>query len=303
MPERLGSKQFKDILRSAPIPIIIVGMEGVILFVNDAVETYFGYARNELIKQLVNVLIPEPALNKSNKRKKNEVAQPMIRPLNSGLNLRARHKNGHEIPVDISLSPVATAMGKSFFTAILHIRNDFTAPAENLYNLIRRDPLTNLFTVDCFKDRLGYAISLVRNTNVLLSVFYIDIDNFKRINDTYGHSVGDKVLKTFSDRLKQSLRTCEVIARFSGDEFGCLITNIARQKDIKVIVARVLESIAEPFFIENLCLSITASIGISFFPNDSHDAAILLEKADLAMYKAKKKGKNCCRYSSKLVPC
>lgn len=299
MPDRLCNIQFKEILETAPEPIIIIGEEGLILFVNNAVEKNFGYAPNELINQLVTVLIPSSAQNKPNKSTKNYASKL---PINSGFNLRVRHKHGHEIPVDISLSPIATAPCKPFITAILHICNDFIAPAENLYNLVRRDPLTNLFTIDYFKDRLSYAISLIHNTNKKLSVFYIDIDNFKLVNDTYGHSVGDKVLKIFSDRLKQSFRACEEIARFSGDEFGCLIANIEQQKDIKVIVNRVFTSISEPFFIDNLQLSISASIGISFFPNDSNDAVMLLEKADLAMYKAKKKGKNCFHYSSKLIP-
>ncbi len=300
MSERLDSRHFKMILEFAPAPIIIIGMEGTILFVNNAVENYFGYRRTEITHQLVSSLIPE--ISKTDFTK-NEDLQFLMLLLNRGLDVHVRHKSGYDIPVDISLSPVVTTEEQSLITAILHIRHDVHAHEENLYNLVQRDSLTTLFTRDCFKDKLRYAINLVRNTNKILSVLYLDIDHFKNINDTYGHAIGDRVLKLFASRLKQSLRTCEVIARFSGDEFVCLITNIERESDIDVIVSRVFESISEPFFIENKSLSISASMGISLFPKDSDDPAILIEKADFAMYEAKKNGKNGFCYASESVLC
>ena len=129
-----------------------------------------------------------------------------------------------------------------------------------------------------------------------MAIFFIDLDNFKQINDSYGHKAGDELLKTVAKRLKKSIRETDTASRLSGDEFTVLLPGISNDFDINQIANRILNSLKEVFPINNQELSITASLGISIYPADSNIPDELLKFADIAMYKAKEKGKNNFQY-------
>jgi diguanylate cyclase (GGDEF)-like protein/PAS domain S-box-containing protein len=299
MPKGLNDIQFKEIVQISPEPIIIVHHKGHILFANDVVEKYFGYHPDELVGQLIEILLPDSLKEEHVKLRKGYMSHPVTRPMNMGLNFRARHKSGHEISIDISLNPLSIAPNTLIITASICPGKNILSREESLYNLIQHDSLTNLFNLDTFKERLNYAINLFNRRDVIFYVLYIDIDNFKMVNDVYGHAMGNRLLKTFSERLTHRLRNCDLIARLGGDEFGCLISNIKQKKNITQVVKRLITFLSEPFFldaIDEIIVSITVSVGISVFPKDGDDATTLLAKADSAMYKAKKTGKNNCYF-------
>jgi len=153
------------------------------------------------------------------------------------------------------------------------------------------DKLTALPNRVLFKDRLEHGIAQAKRHRWILAVMFVDLDEFKSINDMYGHLAGDAALQTVAIRLKHTTRSDDTISRFGGDEFLCVLTQLHAQNDIAMIAAKILKAIQAPCdlrvddVIVNLCIG--ASIGISVFPKDGTTAAALIKRADGAMYGAK----------------
>ncbi len=172
------------------------------------------------------------------------------------------------------------------------------------------DSLTGLPNRKMFKDYLTRAASEARRNLQKLSILFLDLDNFKRINDTMGHPTGDKLLKAFADRLSGCLRETdmlahpvnehagEIVARLAGDEFIILLPQTTGPVDAQKVATRILESLTRPFIINQQEIYISTSIGIALFPTDGVDGNELLKSADIAMYSAKKLGRNNYQYYS-----
>ncbi|NVM93134.1 diguanylate cyclase (GGDEF)-like protein [Variovorax sp. SG517] len=158
------------------------------------------------------------------------------------------------------------------------------------------DELTRLLNRSSLQHELAVAIRRSNRQQKQFAVMFVDLDRFKHINDTLGHGVGDEMIKTCGQRLKALLRNTDVVARFGGDEFVLLIEDLERANDAAVIAQRVLEHCAEPFVIEGRELHVTASVGVSIYPENGGDAETLLKNADTAMYRAKEKGRNTYRF-------
>ena len=154
------------------------------------------------------------------------------------------------------------------------------------------DSLTGLPNRALFLDRIEQEIRHASRDDSNLAVLFLDLDNFKQINDSFGHSAGDTVLISISKRLKQALREIDTIARLGGDEFIILLGDFKKVEDINDIAAKLFDAIQQPLEINNNELFVTTSIGISIFPNDGTSAEILLRNADAAMYRAKENGPN-----------
>jgi len=153
------------------------------------------------------------------------------------------------------------------------------------------DQLTGLPNRMLFKDRLEHGIAQAKRHRWILAVMFVDLDNFKSINDTYGHEAGDAVLKTVATRLAHTTRNDDTVSRFGGDEFLYLLTPLHDQGDVAIIAAKIHEAIRAPCEVRagdvTVSLSLEASIGIAVFPNDGATAAALIAYADDAMYGAK----------------
>jgi len=163
---------------------------------------------------------------------------------------------------------------------------------ETIRWLAYHDSLTNLPNRALFNDRLTIALTHAHRGRQKLVVMLLDLDQFKEINDTLGHSVGDKLLQLVGSRLTNLLRKGDTVARVGGDEFLLLLPGITRMEDATNIAQKILELFQEPFVLNNQKLYITTSIGIVTYPNNGEDADILIKNADIAMYYAKKKGRN-----------
>ncbi|MEH7255301.1 EAL domain-containing protein, partial [Neobacillus niacini] len=158
--------------------------------------------------------------------------------------------------------------------------------------LAYHDPLTDLPNRRLFQEKLERSLDVSKTLQSKLAVMYIDLDRFKYINDTLGHSVGDLLLKKISTRIKELLGENDVLARLGGDEFAVLLPNINDINRVIEYSKNMIKSLEDPFFIQKYELFITASIGISIFPNDGRDSETILMHADSALYKAKDKGRN-----------
>jgi len=160
------------------------------------------------------------------------------------------------------------------------------------------DLLTDLPNRLLFNDRLTLALAYAKRNRKKLAVMLLDLDLFKEVNDTLGHSVGDKLLRVVSDRLRGLLRKSDTVARMGGDEFLILLPEITEVEDTGKIAQNILNSIQEPFLVDDHELHITTSIGFAIYPNDGKDGDTLIKNADVAMYCSKERGRaNYRRYT------
>ncbi len=162
--------------------------------------------------------------------------------------------------------------------------------------LASHDVLTGLPNRKLFYDRLKQSLTRARRHGHLVGILFLDLDGFKRINDTLGHSAGDKLLKEAARRLKEMLRESDTISRLGGDEFTIVLDNIHREQDVRHIAEKILKILSEPYAIGEHQLFVTGSIGVSMYPFDGTDVETLVKHADIAMYRAKSHGKNTCQF-------
>jgi diguanylate cyclase (GGDEF)-like protein/PAS domain S-box-containing protein len=163
-------------------------------------------------------------------------------------------------------------------------------------HLAQHDVLTHLPNRVLFNDRLAQALALAERQGKQLAVMFVDLDYFKKINDSLGHEVGDKLLQSVAGRLTACVRRTDTVSRLGGDEFAVLLSQVEQAEDAAFSARKILRSLAAPYVIDNKSLDISASIGGSAYPSDGRDAESLLNKADTAMYEAKQRGRNNYRF-------
>ena len=161
-----------------------------------------------------------------------------------------------------------------------------------LAHQVHHDALTGLPNRLLFNDRLEHAISKAKSNNKQIAVFFIDLDHFKEINDSMGHDVGDEVLKIFAKRLTGSARGEDTLARMGGDEFMLIMEDVHGTQSASIVADKIIESVKTSILINEKSLYLTASIGISIYPQNGEDSYALIKNADTAMYRAKDKGRN-----------
>ena len=210
-------------------------------------------------------------------------------------------KNGVIVPCEISATAIPTANG----TVIHGIMRDISKRKlvmEQLHQLAHHHPLTGLPNRLLMCARLEHSIQYAKRENIHGAILFIDLDNFKKINDSLGHNAGDQVLKTVAKRLLEHGREVDTIAHLSGDEFVIILQKIRTVDDARARAQQVIDNMQIPFLVDGYELFISCSIGIVEFDGDCDGMENLLKNADAAMYKAKDKGKNCYQlYSSKLT--
>lgn len=283
-----SSQRYQAVLSSTKDGFWLTDILGVILDVNDAYCSYSGYTRQELRGMKISQL----DFNESESDVAGRIQQ-LIKDGSSIFETMHQRKDGSTWPVEISISYSDIQQGQ-FFVFLRDISERKQAEKQIQY-MAYNDLLTGLPNRELLADRLDQAISQALRTDKLLAICYIDLDGFKPINDRFGHATGDRLLLQFARRIKQSLRKGDTIARLGGDEFTLILSNLESIYQGEEIVHRTLESIAQPFEIDGFRIHISASIGVTFFPNDQSDPDTLLRHADQAMYLAKESGKNTFR--------
>lgn len=163
---------------------------------------------------------------------------------------------------------------------------------EKISHQAHHDPLSQLPNRALFIDRLTQGLIRAPWNHRNVGVLFLDLDHFKKVNDSFGHKVGDLLLKSVGQRLTECVRDGDTVARLGGNEFTVVLADIARVEDIQNIAKKITRELAKPYFLEGQEILITSSIGISLFPVDGQDAETLLKNTDMAMYRAKEQGRN-----------
>lgn len=286
-------QQSQHIMEVTPEAIIISDSNGKIMMANAQVEKLFGYSRDEMIGASIEILVPERlrAGHIAHRSMYIAMAHPPVRAMGKGRELFARRKDGSEFSADISLGPLKTKDGNFVISAVRDVseRKQFE---ERLLHQATHDALTGLPNRVLFHDILFHAAAHAQRTEKLLAILFLDLDEFKNINDTIGHEYGDTLLKEIAQRLTATLRKDDLVARQGGDEFAILLQGVSVVQNISQIAEEILAAVSEPFVADGHEMHVTASIGITVFPFDDTDVEHLLQNADTAMYRAKESGKN-----------
>jgi len=204
-----------------------------------------------------------------------------------------RHKNGSIYAEMVTISAIKDSQGEiQHFVALFTDISSIKEHEKELEHLAQHDALTALPNRFLLKDRLLQAIAEAKRYQTYLAVVYIDLDGFKAVNDTYGHAMGDELLIVVSRHIASIIRQNETVARLGGDEFLVLLSDLDVPEMCEPILQRFIELLNEPIVIDGITLHASASIGVSFYPNEKEDTENLIENADKAMYHAKLLGKN-----------
>ena len=269
--------------------IIITSTDGTIIDVNEAFSRITGYSRTEVLGQNPHIL--------SSERQDAAFYIHLWKSLTdkgywSG-EIWNRRKNGDLYAEILTISAVLDGHGSPRHYVALF--SDITAQKtqqQQLEHIAHYDALTRLPNRVLLADRLQLAMTQTQRRGLPMAAAFLDLDNFKTINDTYGHAIGDQLLISLATRMKQTLRDGDTLSRFGGDEFVAVLPDLQDEARLPMLT-RLLDVVSQPVSIGNLVLQVSASLGVSFYPQvDAIDAEQLLRQADQAMYQAKLSGKN-----------
>ena len=275
-------------ISSAANGVFITDIEGNIIWSNQALLDMSGYPWQELLNQNIHIL-------KSGKLPK-EFFKDFWKTIKSGKRWSGevinRDKFGALYTVRQTVSPMTDGNGKISHFVVIH--DDLTAKkeAEGLINQIQNyDPLTLIPNRNLFEKMLKEKIELIKDTDSKIAVFFIDISNFNIINDTMGHTAGDKILREIADNLSYMTSSGDILSRFSGDNFA-LATEIKDTEEISAFAEKIIKSISEPKDLDGHEINLGSYIGVTIYPDDTTDESKLMNYADMAMHRAAIVGAN-----------
>jgi diguanylate cyclase (GGDEF)-like protein/PAS domain S-box-containing protein len=288
------SEHAQGTLDSIGDAVISTDVAGNITYLNRVAESMTGWSRQEAFGQPLQVVLRiidgdsrEPALD--------PLAMAIRSNETAGLsaNCVLICRDGHECAIEDTAAPIHDPNGR--VTGAVIVFRDVSAAREmslKMSYLAQHDFLTELPNRMLLNDRLTQAIAAARRHRTSLAVLFVDVDHFKRINDSLGHTIGDELLKSVARRLVTCVRTSDTVSRHGGDEFVVLLSEVARPEDAALSADKILAAMKEPHRIEHRDLRITVSVGIGVYSDDGEDAETLLKNADRALLHAKEHGRN-----------
>ncbi|WP_153108759.1 bifunctional diguanylate cyclase/phosphodiesterase [Propionivibrio limicola] len=269
--------------------IMITEADGTIVEVNEAFSRITGYTYEEAIGQ-------NPRIIKSGFQDADFYRSMWESLIQSGYwygELWNRNKSGELFAALTDITAVYDAAGKvQNYVALFSDITQMKEYQRQLEHVAHYDSLTGLPNRVLLADRLRQSMVLSMRRGLSLAVLYLDLDGFKPVNDRYGHDVGDKLLQTVAQRMKDVLREGDTISRIGGDEFVAVLVDLEHEPDCLPVLERLLHAASMPLPVNGHTIEVSASIGVTFYPQDKGDADLLMRHADQAMYHAKQEGKN-----------
>jgi diguanylate cyclase (GGDEF)-like protein/PAS domain S-box-containing protein len=285
---RAREQWLEGIINTVADGIVTVDKNGIVQTFNPAAERIFDFKADEVIGKSIRQLVPDPVAKKLGQ----EAGQGWHDILSMGEELMGMRKDGVAFPMEASVSEMQQGEGVAYASVV----RDITArkrAEEHIRHLAHHDSLTGLPNRFLFGDRLEAAITRADRHQTRIALVFIDLNKFKPVNDTYGHAVGDMVLIGVAKRLSNCLRKTDTVARIGGDEFVAILEEISGEKEVRRLVSKIMVAVAAPESIDGIEHSLGASLGIALYPDDSSEPMELIDKADKAMYLAKRTGKVC----------
>lgn len=278
--------------------VIATDPEGCVSFLNPIAESMTGWTSKESLGHPIELVMPlsvgpegPDALNPI------RLAIKERRIVGMAMDCYLRRHDGRRVAVEDSAAPILDHRGRlRGAIVVFHDVSEMRAMAVKMSHLANHDALTNLPNRLLLRDRCEQALQKARRNQVRVGLLSIDIDHFKAVNIAAGYSVGDQLLQQIAMRLSQALRTCDTLSRQGGDEFVVLLSEVTHLDEVSEFAMRTLELIAMPVHIDQHCYELSASIGISLFPDDSSDIEQLYSHADSALYQAKQDGRGRTRF-------
>ena len=294
---RQREQRLEGIINTVADGIVSLDDKGDIVAFNPAAEEIFGFKASEVIGKNLKTLVPsEIASASATVEEPNSEWQDGLGEIREATGLR---KDGEEFVVEMAMRSLQQGDSLSY-TGVVRDITERKRLEERIHNMAHFDNVTGLPNRNLLSDRLDEAAKRAQRTEHQLALMYIDLNKFKPINDEIGHDAGDKALKTVAERMKESVRESDTVARVGGDEFVILLENIASEEVVRQIADKVLAHIKEPISFSTGPRSIGAAVGIAIFPQHGDDPYSLMKSADQAMYAAKETGENCYRMATVL---
>lgn len=276
-------------VEQSPTMVLITDSHGAIEYINEEFTEVTGYTQEELKGKTPSILNAGDATP--------EFYRDMWGTILAGNDwhgeIRNKTKTGQEYWSMLSISPIVDEGGH--ITHFIGVSEDISAQKqtqEQIEQLAFYDPLTLLGNRRLFREQLELEIKKTQRSGDVFALFYLDIDNFKQVNDTLGHDIGDRLLKAIAERLKYVLRNSDLISRLGGDEFIALLPGISGPKEAVLVAEKLLQVICEPIQLAGADVRVTVSLGITMAPTDGEEWSVLMKNADMAMYRAKRNGRN-----------
>ena len=282
-------KIYHEIILNTDEAILVTNAEPKILDVNPAYERMSGYSRDELVGQNPNLI--------SSGYHSEEYYKNMWYSIQTNgrwsEEIWNKKKNGEIFPAWAVVNAIKNDTGEiQYFIGLYRDISELKQAEARLEQLAFYDPLTNLPNRTLLNEKISQEIASLKRHNEKMALLFIDLDNFKNVNDTQGHKAGDQLLVEVSRRLINMLRESDIISRISGDEFNVVLTQLKDLDCLSKICQKIVDGLAVPYLINNERVNISSSIGVSVFPDDSDHIETLRKYSDMAMYKAKSMGKN-----------
>jgi diguanylate cyclase (GGDEF)-like protein/PAS domain S-box-containing protein len=277
-----------DLLEWIPDAVVVTDPSGQIVYANRQAERLTGYSRRELIGHKVEILVRRSLRSAHVRQRTAFYARGVPRMMGtSDADLKLRRKDGTEVPVEISLGPAAVDT-----VAVIRDVTERRRMELALEHRALHDPLTDLGNRTLFFDRLRQSIHSARRDRSRVALVMLDLDGFKAVNDEFGHTTGDDVLRRLGERLRKDLRASDTAARIGGDEFAIILPQVATTKAVDTMVRKRLAIAQEPIKTGRRTIDVQVSAGIAMYPDDGRDADTLIRRADTAMYSAKREGRS-----------
>ena len=285
-------------LNSIGDAVLSTDMSGNVTYLNAVAEHMTGWPQKEAVGhplsdvfQIIDGATRKPSPNPL------ELAVQQNRTVGLKANCILVRRDGHECAIEDSAAPIHDRDGQVTGAVIVfHDVSMARSVVQEMSHLAQHDVLTDLPNRMMLSDRLTQAISLARRNHHQLAVLFLDLDGFKHINDSLGHSVGDQLLQSVAERLSACVRKSDTVSRQGGDEFVILLPEVTHAADAAISAAKIITELRKVHSIGEHRLRITVSIGVSTYPNNGEDADTLLKNADTAMYHAKQSGRDNCQF-------